>query len=64
MLKAAFLEIMLFGWERVNPAIPFMSTILVAVGANLSKVWILTAKLAAGTTLIEAIFMTISTPIF
>lgn len=44
MLEAAFLGIMLFGWERVNPAIHFMSTILVAVGANLSTLWILTAN--------------------
>ncbi|WP_421657801.1 cytochrome ubiquinol oxidase subunit I [Leptothermofonsia sp. ETS-13] len=44
MLEAAFLGIMLFGWERVNPAIHFLSTILVAVGANLSTVWILTAN--------------------
>ena len=44
MLEAAFLGIMLFGWERVNPAIHYMSTILVAIGANLSTVWILTAN--------------------
>ncbi|NDJ19148.1 cytochrome ubiquinol oxidase subunit I [Myxacorys almedinensis] len=44
MLEAAFLGIMLFGWERVNPAIHFMSTILVAVGANLSTVFILIAN--------------------
>jgi cytochrome d ubiquinol oxidase subunit I len=44
MLEAAFLGIMLFGWERVNPAIHYLSTILVAVGANLSTVWILTAN--------------------
>lgn len=44
MLEAAFLGIMLFGWERVNPAIHYMSTILVAVGANLSTLWILTAN--------------------
>ncbi|MBD2099484.1 cytochrome ubiquinol oxidase subunit I [Leptolyngbya sp. FACHB-261] len=44
MLEAAFLGIMLFGWERVNPAIHYLSTILVAVGANLSTVWILTAS--------------------
>lgn len=44
MLEAAFLGIMLFGWERVNPYIHFISTILVAVGANLSTVWILTAN--------------------
>lgn len=44
MLEAAFLGIMLFGWERVNPAIHYMSTIFVALGANLSTLWILTAN--------------------
>ncbi|ARV60751.1 cytochrome ubiquinol oxidase subunit I [Nostocales cyanobacterium HT-58-2] len=44
MLEAAFLGIMLFGWERVNPIIHFLSTIFVAIGANLSTVWILTAN--------------------
>lgn len=44
MLEAAFLGIMLFGWERVNPAIHYLSTILVAIGANLSTLWILTAN--------------------
>ncbi|MDH6101497.1 cytochrome ubiquinol oxidase subunit I, partial [Chrysosporum ovalisporum ANA283AFssAo] len=44
MLEAAFLGTMLFGWERVNPAIHYLSTIFVAVGANLSTLWILTAN--------------------
>lgn len=44
MLEAAFLGIMLFGWERVNPVVHYLSTILVAVGANLSTLWILTAN--------------------
>ncbi|NJM71157.1 MAG: cytochrome ubiquinol oxidase subunit I, partial [Scytonema sp. RU_4_4] len=44
MLEAAFLGIMLFGWERVNPIIHFISTIFVAIGANLSTLWILTAN--------------------
>jgi cytochrome d ubiquinol oxidase subunit I len=44
MLEAAFLGIMLFGWERVNAPIHYLSTILVAVGANLSTLWILTAN--------------------
>jgi cytochrome bd ubiquinol oxidase subunit I len=44
MLEAAFLGIMLFGWERVNPAIHYLLTILVAFGANLSTLWILTAN--------------------
>jgi len=44
MLEAAFLGIMLFGWERVHPNVHYLSTILVAVGANLSTLWILTAN--------------------
>jgi cytochrome d ubiquinol oxidase subunit I len=44
MLEAGFLGIMLFGWERVPPVIHFISTILVAVGANLSTFWILSAN--------------------
>lgn len=44
MLEAAFLGIMLFGWERVNPLIHYMATILVAFGANLSLFWILSAN--------------------
>jgi cytochrome d ubiquinol oxidase subunit I len=44
MLEAAFLGIMLFGWERVNSTIHYFSTIMVAIGANLSTLWILTAN--------------------
>jgi cytochrome d ubiquinol oxidase subunit I len=44
MLEASFLGIMLFGWERVPPVIHWISTILVAFGANLSTFWILTAN--------------------
>jgi len=44
MLEASFLGIMLFGWERVPPVIHFISTILVAFGANLSTFWILSAN--------------------
>jgi cytochrome d ubiquinol oxidase subunit I len=44
MLEASFLGIMLFGWERVPPLVHFMSTVLVAFGANLSTFWILTAN--------------------
>ncbi len=35
---------MLFGWERVPSVIHFISTILVAFGANLSTFWILSAN--------------------
>ncbi|MFN9164532.1 MAG: cytochrome ubiquinol oxidase subunit I, partial [Pseudanabaena sp.] len=44
MLEAGFLGIMLFGWERVNPAIHYLATIMVAFGANLSTFWILVAN--------------------
>jgi cytochrome d ubiquinol oxidase subunit I len=44
MLEASFLGIMLFGWERVPPAVHWISTILVAFGANLSTFWILAAN--------------------
>lgn len=57
MLEAAFLGIMVFGWERVNPVIHFVSTILVAFGANLSTFWILIAnswmQTPAGVNLVE-----------
>jgi len=61
MLEAAFLGIMVFGWERVNPVIHFISTILVAFGANLSTFWILTAnswmQTPAGVDLVEGKFV-------
>jgi cytochrome d ubiquinol oxidase subunit I len=44
MLEAGFLGIMLFGWERVPPVMHYLSTIMVAFGANLSTFWILTAN--------------------
>jgi cytochrome d ubiquinol oxidase subunit I len=44
MLEASFLGIMLFGWERVPPVIHWISTMLVAIGANLSTFWILSAN--------------------
>jgi cytochrome d ubiquinol oxidase subunit I len=44
MLEASFLGIMLFGWDRVPPLIHWLSTMLVAFGANLSTFWILSAN--------------------
>jgi len=44
MLEAAFLGIMVFGWQRVNPIMHYVATILVAFGANLSTFWILAAN--------------------
>ncbi len=43
-LEAGFLGIMLFGWKRVSPAVHFLSTCLVAVGASLSAFWIMAAN--------------------
>jgi len=43
-LEAGFLGIMLFGWERVNKGVHYLSTICVALGAHLSAVWIITAN--------------------
>lgn len=61
MLEAAFLGIMVFGWERVNPAIHYLATIFVALGANLSTFWILTAnswmQTPAGVELVEGKFI-------
>ncbi|NEQ34110.1 MAG: cytochrome ubiquinol oxidase subunit I, partial [Leptolyngbya sp. SIO4C5] len=61
MLEAAFLGIMVFGWERVNPIIHFVATILVAFGANLSTFWILTAnswmQTPAGGQFVDGIFI-------
>ncbi|MCJ2541689.1 cytochrome ubiquinol oxidase subunit I [Thermostichus vulcanus] len=44
MLEAGFLGIMVFGWNRVPGVIHYLSTIMVAFGANLSTFWILTAN--------------------
>lgn len=43
-LEAGFLGIMLFGWERVPALVHYFATIMVAVGANLSIFWILSAN--------------------
>ena len=43
-LEAGFLGIMLFGWERVPPVMHYFATIMVAIGANLSIFWILSAN--------------------
>ena len=43
-LEAGFLGIMLFGWQRVPPVVHYFATIMVAIGANLSIFWILSAN--------------------
>ena len=43
-LEAAFLGIMLFGWDRVPRGIHFAATCLVAIGTTVSAFWILSAN--------------------
>ena len=43
-LEAAFLGIMLFGWERVGNRLHFFATCMVALGTLTSAFWILSAN--------------------
>ncbi|MCD2518506.1 cytochrome ubiquinol oxidase subunit I [Massilia sp. G4R7] len=43
-LEAGFLGVMLFGWNRVGPALHFAATCAVAVGTLISSTWILAAN--------------------
>ncbi len=43
-LESSFLAILLFGWDRVRPATHFLATVMVALGAHLSAVWIVVAN--------------------
>jgi cytochrome d ubiquinol oxidase subunit I len=43
-LEAAFLGIMLFGWERVGDRLHFLATCMVALGTLISAFWILSAN--------------------
>lgn len=43
-LEAGFLGVMLFGWNRVGPALHFLSTVMVAVGTLISATWILASN--------------------
>jgi cytochrome d ubiquinol oxidase subunit I len=43
-LEASFLGIMLFGWNRVPPALHVTAAVLVAIGTSLSAFWILAAN--------------------
>jgi cytochrome d ubiquinol oxidase subunit I len=40
LIEAGFLGVLLFGWNKVSPKMHFLSTILVAVGAHFSAIWI------------------------
>lgn len=43
-LEATFFAVMFFGWDRVSKGFHLFSTWMVAVGANLSALWILVAN--------------------
>ena len=43
-LESGFLAILVFGWDKVKPPMHFFSTIMVAIGAMFSAVWIVVAN--------------------
>ncbi|WP_092140012.1 cytochrome ubiquinol oxidase subunit I [Cupriavidus sp. YR651] len=43
-LEAGFLGVMLFGWNKVGPALHFVSTLMVALGTLISATWILASN--------------------
>ncbi|PID77393.1 MAG: cytochrome ubiquinol oxidase subunit I [Deltaproteobacteria bacterium] len=43
-LEATFFAVMFFGWERVSKNFHLLSTWMVAIGSNLSALWILVAN--------------------
>jgi cytochrome d ubiquinol oxidase subunit I len=43
-LESGFLAILLFGWNRVSPGWHYFSTIMVALGAHISAIWIIVAN--------------------
>ena len=43
-LESGFLAILLFGWDKVGPRMHFLATLLVALGAHFSAVWIVVAN--------------------
>lgn len=43
-LESGFLAIVLFGWNRVSPKFHFFSTLMVALGAHFSAIWIIVAN--------------------
>jgi cytochrome d ubiquinol oxidase subunit I len=43
-LESGFLAILLFGWDKVGPRMHFFATVMVALGAHFSAVWIVVAN--------------------
>ncbi|MDH3458241.1 MAG: cytochrome ubiquinol oxidase subunit I, partial [Gemmatimonadota bacterium] len=43
-LESGFLAILLFGWDKVKPRTHFIATVMVALGAHFSAIWIVVAN--------------------
>ncbi len=43
-IESTFLGVVIFGWDRVSKGLHFFATIMVAVGATLSSLWIIVAN--------------------
>ena len=43
-LESGFLAVLVFGWDRVSSRVHFFSTVMVAIGATFSAVWIVVAN--------------------
>lgn len=43
-LESSFLGVLLFGWNRVSPAVHFLSTVMVTLGSMFSAIWIVVAN--------------------
>jgi cytochrome d ubiquinol oxidase subunit I len=43
-LESGFLAVLVFGWDRVSPRMHFFSTVMVALGAIFSSIWIVIAN--------------------
>lgn len=43
-LESGFLAILVFGWDRVSKKMHFLATLMVAVGAHFSAIWIVIAN--------------------
>ncbi len=43
-LESGFLALLLFGWDKVGPKMHFFATLMVALGAHFSAIWIVVAN--------------------
>lgn len=59
-IEAGFLGVMIFGWNKVGPALHYCATLLVCIGVTVSAFWILSAnswmQAPSGATLVNGTF--------